>query len=132
MTRKAATGACRPLVYNSAASSLFSSAASLVSDTRPGDPFAALSPLENSIAERVRNEQLSMMGDENGHYGRFRSENSAKNQWARGKRVQFHMRDAFARVHTSFTLLFALIVLYSSCHVLIAEDRFGCPRETWT
>ncbi len=73
MTRKAATGACRPLVYNSAASSLFSSVGSLVSDALPGDPFAALSSLENSIAERVRNEQLSMMGDENGHYGRFRS-----------------------------------------------------------
>ena len=104
MTRKAATGACRPLVFNSAASSLFSSAAALVSDTRPGDPFAALSPLENSIAKRVRNGQLCMIGDDNGSYGRFRSQNDAENQWACSKRVRFHMRDAFAQVHTSFTL----------------------------
>ena len=85
-----------------------------MSDTRPGDPFAALSPLENSIAERVRNEQLRMTGDENEQYCRFRSENGAKNQWARGKRVRFHMLDALAQVHTSVTLLFALIVVILS------------------
>lgn len=125
MTQKAATGACRPLVFNSAASSLFSSAAALVSDTRPGDPFAALSPLENSIAERVRNGQLCMMGDENGSYGRFRSQNDAENQWACSKRVRFHMRDAFAQVHTSFTLLFALIVF------IFSLTCAHCRRPGW-
>ena len=111
MTRKAA---CRSLAYNCVDSTSFLSAAAMVADARPGDLFAALSPLERSIAEYARNEQLNTR-----RYGVFRGDNINEEYWARIKRVRFSMKDAFAQVYCIVYFIFtALNILALASFIL--------------
>ena len=74
----------------------------MVSEARRGDPFAMLSPLERSIAECARNEQLSTL-----RHGAFQSNDSAECDWACFQRVRFDYRDAFPQVqYTYFSFIF--------------------------
>ena len=117
MTRKAG---CRSLAYNCVDSTLFLSAAAMVSDARPGDPFAALSPVERSIAECARNEQLNTM-----RYGVDRGNDSNEGDWACFKRVRFSMKDAFPQVYCIVYFIFnamnimarALFIFSFFCHM---------------